>query len=479
MDSITRFERFLYNCPYIDCSNYITFPGVSEQDFYYMEQMFIEDESKVCVFPFLGLNCDGIRYIDIYIWDATIPKMYTRFVMSDGMRFDEKDLERFINYIRTPTLMVDEGLFNRMTDHLSDLRIWNYKKYNINEYDRAFEHLYYASHHSGAKEILYKSGLDRIAYCLDELPSYNPIGSTPEAIIGYDIPLRLLRIMNNRDMIRKLMSEESIEIIKKVYSEFSGYIPKNESPTMYQWKYLEDLHEYGSFGGCGFKRALYNRLSKVEYLNEYEEYALYLELKGFLRKTYGIKTDKKIPNTYSLDSVVKTMKKLVAYFNTDHSVIDERILERKKSENYEYIGEKYVVYMPCSVEEILYEALEQKNCLADYVDEHANGNTTLIFIREINRPDKSYVTAEIQYSEIIEVLGKCNKMPSVEVYEFLKEYANIKNLQYSPIDLFSDYELDYLMDEHKKYFDRLWNDFEFRLTLEFVWADNYRMSLMN
>ena len=62
--------------------------------------------------------------------------------------------------------------------------------------------MYFASHPSGAREILYKAELANIAYHLHQLPTYNIIGSTPEKIIGNKLPLKLLRILNQWGVYR-------------------------------------------------------------------------------------------------------------------------------------------------------------------------------------------------------------------------------------------------------------------------------------
>ncbi len=83
----------------------------------------------------------------------------------------------------------------------------------------------------------------------------------------------------------------------------------------------------------------------------------------------------------------------------------------------------------------------------DYVSEHAQGMTTITFIRKTKSPDKSFVTMEIRGGTIKQVYGRFNKLPALNVYRFLEEYAEKKGFMYDPYDLImgeSDIDADLL-----------------------------------
>ena len=74
---------------------------------------------------------------------------------------------------------------------------WNFHEYEACDIAEALEHIYYASHISGPKEVLYKAGLSNLAYHLHEFESYNAIGTTPGEIIGQDIPRLSFGLIKN------------------------------------------------------------------------------------------------------------------------------------------------------------------------------------------------------------------------------------------------------------------------------------------
>ncbi len=204
-----RIERQLYKCPEVDCSDYTEFPPLDKVDYMAMEQEYCEDSSLVHIFPFVRENDKGVWYIDIYVWDLMLyPEAFRRFVICSGYCLPEILEDSFFEYIRGDFICLDEEQMERFNDsvieHFPECHYISYSGYYAGQ---ALEHLYYASHKSGMREILYKADLNLIAYHLDEIPACNVVGSTPEAIVGHGIPLPLLRIMNHPFLIKNLFNE--------------------------------------------------------------------------------------------------------------------------------------------------------------------------------------------------------------------------------------------------------------------------------
>ena len=73
----------------------------------------------------------------------------------------------------------------------------------------------------------------------------------------------------------------------------------------------------------------------------------------------------------------------------------------------------------------------------DYIEKHALGESTILFLRKKKAKDKSFVTIEVKENMIAEVRGQYNSIPSKDVYVFLEEYAKNKLLIYNPYNLIS------------------------------------------
>lgn len=104
---------------------------------------------------------------------------------------------------------------------------WHCVPYSSEDLGRCIEHIYYANHRSGPKEILYKAGLENIAYNLDGIPKVNLIGSTASKIVGYDFSIKLLRILNQSELIDALYEEDSTEYAGEVYKTYASFIGKD------------------------------------------------------------------------------------------------------------------------------------------------------------------------------------------------------------------------------------------------------------
>lgn len=431
MNNNRNLERLLFSCPEVDCHDFAAFPLVSDDEFMVMEQEFCEDTSFVHIFPFVRRE-KGKGYIDLYVWDLMLfPDAYKRFVITDGFSLPGKEEEVFLEYINGNFIRFDDEQMQRMNEEV--VRIfpsWHYVDYSSEYMSEALNHMYFASHRSGAREILYKADLHRIAANLEEIPSYNIIGTNPESIIGYDLPLKLLRILNQPAMISKLFTEESIIQCRNVYNKYSGYIGK-KLPSSGQWDYLEALYNNGGkFAGYGFIRAFYEKISSVRalcFLGEYEEFLKLRDEISDIRKM-------KIPKPSDVCDVVEKLER-VRECRSENENIDLLFRERKRRNSFEYVGKVYAVSMPESSLDICKEAIAQGNCVMDYIEDHAAGETAILFVRRADEPEHPFVTMEVKDNAIEQVYGRFNSLPKKEVYEFLKEYARSRWLLYDPYHL--------------------------------------------
>lgn len=457
MMQMRRIERLLCRCPELDCSDYAEFPMLDEVGFLAMEQEYCEDSSRVHIFPFVRVNSKGVYYIDVYVWDVTLyPEAFHRYIIYSGYCLPEILESSFLEYLKRDFICFDDVQMESFNKNIrSCFPDWHYVRYPDKYMGQALEHLYYASHRSGAKEILYKADLDQIAYYLDEIPLCNLIGSTPEAIIGHGMPLKLLRILNNHPkLIQNLFSEESARHCGEVYKTYSSYIGK--SISVGQWDYLEALYKNGGlFAGHGFMRALYDRLSLPGSEFVLDEYAQFLCLRDEIAEIKKLK----LPKPCDVWNVVVKLQ-MIRDCRSGKCGADERIRDRKRHAEYEYSDDTYSIVMPGSALDICKEAISQGNCVMDYLDVHASGETTILFLRRKDRPEKPFVTVEVQDRAITQVYARHNSLPKKDVYVFLRSFAKARWLLYDPymlilgiaddLDLKCDEELREYAEEFRR-----------------------------
>ncbi len=150
-------ERLLFSCPTVDSYYYATIPQVSDEEFMVMEQEFCEDTSYVHIFPFVRETEDGKGYIDLYVWDLMLyPESYRRFVICDGYRLSEAEEAEFLEYVSGEFVCLGEEQMHRLNETIIwQFPSWHYFDYSSDCMRDALKHVYFASHRSGAREILY------------------------------------------------------------------------------------------------------------------------------------------------------------------------------------------------------------------------------------------------------------------------------------------------------------------------------------
>jgi uncharacterized protein lin1253/lin1744 len=91
---------------------------------------------------------------------------------------------------------------------------------------------------------------------------------------------------------------------------------------------------------------------------------------------------------------------------------DELIKARQYME-MEINGLKFV--LPKKASDIVNEGSTLHHCVSTYVDRHASGTTTIVFIRNSEEPNKPLYTMEFCKKEIVQIRAKYNQNPPKEV----------------------------------------------------------------
>ena len=69
------------------------------------------------------------------------------------------------------------------------------------------------------------------------------------------------------------------------------------------------------------------------------------------------------------------------------------------------------------------------HCVAGYIDRVTKGETSVLFIRENDSPEKPYFTVEVQNGLIRQIHGLCNQNPDRKVVNFVKAWAKARDLK--------------------------------------------------
>lgn len=78
---------------------------------------------------------------------------------------------------------------------------------------------------------------------------------------------------------------------------------------------------------------------------------------------------------------------------------------RKLAKRYTYTDGSLLIRPPLGAAEIVAEGKALKHCVGGYADRHVNGQTTILFLRDRNRPGRPLVTIEMDGNKIRQIHG--------------------------------------------------------------------------
>ena len=412
MTPIRQIERRLFPCPEVDTGEYPADPMLMDPNSEVWSSAKSDDDWIQYAYPVVREK-EGKRYLDLYFYDP-VTKAVSRFDIVPGLRMEAEEEERFLGLLHQNTILFLKNLSEDLERLQRSFPEWHLSEYELTH--EILEHAYFASYRSGAREILYKAGLFNYARIIESIPCYNLLGTRPETIIDCGLPLRLLRVLG-RSGANKFCTWESIDRCKEVYQRYSGYFEKKISSG--QWQYLEELFHGGIFEGEKFNRTIFNRMKDYnscvkQILHGYKEYLNWREQFPFLKK-------RKLPDWHE----VLRLNRLLGSVDDpqgESEKMNHLIQARKKEGGYEYRNERYSIIMPADVFAFHVESAGQENCVLDYMEKHADGDTTILFLRKNEKPIFPYVTVRVEQNKVVEAKATFNIEVSDEVAEFLEEY---------------------------------------------------------
>lgn len=193
-------------------------------------------------------------------------------------------------------------------------------------------------------------------------------------------------------------TQQMADIFFTMFSTMYHYNPLNE-------KYVSITHYYFVKGLWDYEEENWNIFYK---LNQYFNFCEFLHLQP--EKDVFMRTYSKYKKLYDIYMKEQEENDFIKYQQKYYSVLS-------------FSTDKYIVIVPMSTEEIKKEATAQSNCVEGYIADVANGETNIVFVRNINDQDKSLITCEVSNGDIIQYLLKYNKeVEDKELLQFKELY---------------------------------------------------------
>lgn len=90
---------------------------------------------------------------------------------------------------------------------------------------------------------------------------------------------------------------------------------------------------------------------------------------------------------------------------------------------YKYKYRKYAIGIPTTTQNILNEGTELRHCVASYIKNILNGQTAILFMRDVEKINEPLITIEFKNGAIIQAKGLLNRKPNEEEEKFIRRFA--------------------------------------------------------
>lgn len=287
-------------------------------------------------------------------------------------------------------------------------------------------------------EILYFSGMPdslvRDAYINSY--SYNKEETKPDKIIGCpksffpfikkmtNINIYGIRGMkklydviggNNFKNVFTIVTEET-EVEKIVISNFCDLMIQLHN--VYDYKNIQRLTEYV----CRDLKLQQGLDRPVDAMILLKDYIKMMTDLGYKHEKYS-KSLKKDHDIAQLN-----------YRIINNSEYTESLAEKVKEKEYRVLemrGKEFSIIPPTIAEDVVEEGESLSHCVASYVKDIAKGLCKIMFLRRTENLEDSVVTIEIRGNNVRQVRGRSNRVPTEREKEFVKLWAEKKELKVS------------------------------------------------
>ena len=118
-------------------------------------------------------------------------------------------------------------------------------------------------------------------------------------------------------------------------------------------------------------------------------------------------------------------------FNIKVMQIDEEKFKNRSLDNMDliYYGKKYCILLPKQTSDIHHEALILNHCVRTYIPKVIDGKSLIVFLRDVEDKTEPLITIEVVDGIVKQAYGKNDSRPTDEQLNFLKLWADKKELK--------------------------------------------------
>lgn len=386
----------------------------------YEEYLFILKEQPYIDAVYVDLRAQGLT-----------PSVYVRFAFYEGNSWGYEKERLFVDScLENSRCMCDHGALERIFRFYSE----KYPEWKLDRYltkrIRILDHIYNCFKRNTVKEMLYKAGLDELAFRADQIDEYDLLSTKPSDIYE-GISMRALRSLNCPEGALLLKTSHNRHIIRELQLKYPDIFRNalNDSQCKYlSWLMSNDL-TVGEMGRLYLARS--RALSKMWATTQYD--MLIGREKAQAKAEEILKEFKKIDPFYSeyLSAYVNADKENPKLNTLRHYLTDKREeydkairrSNRKRDYDWQERNNGYVVRYPQTINDFCREVVYQCNCLLGYLDAVINNDTTILFMRKPDDPNKPFITIEIFNNRLTQAYRRFNNDCTKDEAEWIIEYC--------------------------------------------------------
>lgn len=193
------------------------------------------------------------------------------------------------------------------------------------------------------------------------------------------------------------------------YDGFSNFKKYNLNMRRFIDYILFDLYKQGCANNI---LRTYN-----DYLNMSQEYY------GYVKEKY--------PKTLMTDHNILSLKLIEKRKISQNSNEFEKIMNDCENFAYQTLTDRFIISMPKVSMDLVDEGQQLNHCVASYVDKVVNGDCIVVFMREKENPDDSYLTIEILPDRSVSQIEGLNKRRDLtnEEQDFIIKWSKARHLK--------------------------------------------------
>lgn len=399
------------------------------------------------------------RYIDNYIYNSSVDDVDLEYKNTIGkyyMIMDFKNKQFYFKDVKGNVLPFTSGrvqYFLKKIDNYDDF-IDSFKTDSIKELLKSVEYLY--RQNSGWGLYSFPKGLNRFVQEYETMKVYQILANCgfKERFIK-DCIVNSLEINKTATKPNEIlgMSKSSFKLLRELKLNF---------------KHIENLSMLESLGGDNVKY-IHNKLKDEcgqgrinNFLSQAENYMQLIENYNYDNRrlinylTREVKLQQGIDNPVEAlqllrdtnkmcrDMEVKINEKYPKSLKKDHDIAklnykinsDEiteksfkRVTEECKYKKLEFKDKTFCILSPHKPADLVKEGDSLSHCVSSYIKDVCDERCKIYFIRDVESPDESLLTAEVRNNKIVQVRGKFNRCANDTEKTFISQWAINRNLK--------------------------------------------------